>query len=238
MRAPDAGALDHFGLVLGVGLVLRPLQIVQALPARLRAAEGLPVELDVEAFGVEEAFLLRDEIVEAHALRGDGDFFHDRFLSMPRARQRFVVMMPIILARPVIANPAVGSDGTTIGTRGAGTQMDFSLSAEQEAIRDAIEQDLRALRRRLLARPRTATAASRTSSTGRFADAGWLGIAMPGGVRRRGPRHHRGRDDDAGDRRVGRRLVRRLGGAHEHLRAEPGRGVRHARSRSSACCRR
>ena len=79
-RAPDAGALDHLGLVLGVGPVLRPLQIVEALPARLRAAERLPVERDVEAFGGEEAFLLRDEIVEAHALRGDGDFFHGAVL--------------------------------------------------------------------------------------------------------------------------------------------------------------
>src|SRR5262249_19229038 len=39
--------------------------------ARLRAAEGLPIELDVEAFRFEEAFLLGDEIVEPHTLRGD-----------------------------------------------------------------------------------------------------------------------------------------------------------------------
>ena len=58
-------------LSCGVGLVLRPLEIVEALPARLRAAEGLPVEFDVEPLGGEEAFLLGDEIVESHAFGGD-----------------------------------------------------------------------------------------------------------------------------------------------------------------------
>src|SRR5215510_14993528 len=60
---------------LGIGTVLRPLEIVEILPARLRAAERLPVELDVETFGGEEALLLRDKIVKPHALRGDGDLF-------------------------------------------------------------------------------------------------------------------------------------------------------------------
>ena len=88
-------------------------------------------------------------------------------------------------------------------------------------------QDLRALRRRLLAGARHATAASRTISIGAVADGGWLGIAMPeayGGVR---ARHHGSRRHDAGGRRIGRGLLRRLGRAHEHLRAQPGRGVRH-----------
>src|SRR5579862_1917968 len=70
-RAPDAGALNHLGLVLGIGPVLRPLEILQILPARLRAAEGLPVELDVKAFGGEEAFLHGNEVIEPHALGRD-----------------------------------------------------------------------------------------------------------------------------------------------------------------------
>ena len=71
-----------------------------------------------------------------------------------------------------------------------------------------------------------------------IADAGWLGIAMPRGIWRRRARHHRGGDDDAGDRRVGRRHVGRLGRAHEHLRPQPGRGVRHRGAEAAACCRR
>ena len=42
-------------------------------PARLSAAERLPVEFDVEPLGGEEALLLGDEIVEPHALGGDGN---------------------------------------------------------------------------------------------------------------------------------------------------------------------
>src|SRR5580692_5644845 len=70
-RAPDAGTLDDLGLVLRIGPVLRPLEILQILPARLRAAKGLPVEFDVEAFGGEKALLHGDEIVQSHALRRD-----------------------------------------------------------------------------------------------------------------------------------------------------------------------
>src|SRR4029077_1528207 len=54
-RSPHAGALDDVLFGLRVRLVLRALEIVEALPARLRAAERLPVELDVEAFGREVA---------------------------------------------------------------------------------------------------------------------------------------------------------------------------------------
>ena len=43
-----------------------------------------------------------------------------------------------------------------------------------------------------------------------IADAGWLGIACRQSLRRRGPRHHRSRADDADHQRVGRRLVGRL----------------------------
>src|SRR5262249_53243493 len=44
-RTPHAGALDDVLLGLRVGLVLRTLEIVEALPARLGAAKRLPVEL-------------------------------------------------------------------------------------------------------------------------------------------------------------------------------------------------
>ena len=60
-----------------------------------------------------------------------------------------------------------------------------------------------------------------------LARAGWLGIAMPEAYGGAGPRRHRSRHHDAGDRRVGRGLLRRLGRAHEHLRAQSRRGVRH-----------
>ena len=60
-------------LSFGIGPVLRALEIVEALPARLRAAERLPVELDIEPFGFEEAFLMGDEVVEPHALGRDFD---------------------------------------------------------------------------------------------------------------------------------------------------------------------
>src|SRR5262249_62206102 len=59
-------------LVVGIGPVLRTLEIVETLPARLRAAERFPVEFDVETFGGEEALLLGDEVIEPHAFRGDG----------------------------------------------------------------------------------------------------------------------------------------------------------------------
>src|SRR5262249_1295770 len=70
--APGAGALDHVA-PLGIGLVLRTIEVGEILPARLRAAEGLPVELHVEALGGEEAFLLAAEIAEPHSFRADGD---------------------------------------------------------------------------------------------------------------------------------------------------------------------
>src|SRR5947209_6667660 len=51
--APGAGALNDVA-PLHIGFVLRALEIRQVLPARLRSAEGLPVELNVEPFGGEE----------------------------------------------------------------------------------------------------------------------------------------------------------------------------------------
>jgi hypothetical protein len=59
--------------ILGVGAVLRALEILKALPARLRATKRFPVKFDVEPFGGEETFLHRDEIVETHALGRDFD---------------------------------------------------------------------------------------------------------------------------------------------------------------------
>ena len=47
------------------------------------------------------------------------------------------------------------------------------------------------------------------------------------GVWRRGPRHHRGGDHDAGGGRIGRRPAGRLGGPSQRVRAQPDRGVRH-----------
>src|SRR4029450_3576085 len=70
-RAPDASALDDLAFVLRIGPVLRTLEILEPLPTRLRAAERLPVEFDIEPLGDEETLLMRDEIVKAHAFRGD-----------------------------------------------------------------------------------------------------------------------------------------------------------------------
>ena len=134
---------------------------------------------------------------------------------------------------------ALVRDGVTKaapGSRGL-KQMDFALTANQESIRDAVGKNLRAFRRCLLAEE---------GQGGRLpadfhkalADAGWLGICIPEAVWRLGPRHHRSRDHDADDRGIRRRHVRRLRRAHERVRAQSRRRVRHARSSASACCRR
>src|SRR5205814_4968478 len=91
--APHAGTLDQaafFGLflVLGVRLVLRPLEILVLLPARLRAAEGLPVELDLDAFLGEKAFLLGHELVDAHAFRRDSYLAHASSFDWQTIRRR------------------------------------------------------------------------------------------------------------------------------------------------------
>src|SRR6516164_9730923 len=61
------------GSILRIGTVLRSLQIVETLPARLRAAERFPIEFDIEALGGEVPLLHGDEIVQPHALGGDLD---------------------------------------------------------------------------------------------------------------------------------------------------------------------
>ena len=80
--APRAGALNHIA-ALGVRLVLRPLEIREILPARLRASESLPVKGDVEALGGEEAFLLRHEVVETHPLGRNGHLYRRFHLRSP-----------------------------------------------------------------------------------------------------------------------------------------------------------
>ena len=82
--------------------------------------------------------------------------------------------------------------------------MDFSLSPEQQQIRDEV--------RKLCAQFDDAYWLEK-DRTGDFphelhaalAAAGWLGIAMPEAARRRRARHHRGRAHDAGRRRIRRR---------------------------------
>ena len=103
--------------------------------------------------------------------------------------------------------------------------MDFALTDAQQQIRDAVQ--------RLCARFDDAYWLER-DRVGDFpdefhqamAEGGWLGIAMPEEYRRRRARHHRSGGGDAGGGAVGRRDVRRLGGPHEHFRAQPGRRVR------------
>ena len=101
--------------VLGVGAVLRTLEILKALPARLRATKRFPVKFDIEPFGGEETFLHRDEIVETHALGRDFDPLEARchlevlllccllMFNLPRAgrrRERQTDWMLPISARP------------------------------------------------------------------------------------------------------------------------------------------
>src|SRR5881392_4024861 len=102
--------------------------------------------------------------------------------------------------------------------------MDFAFTPEQERIREAIAK---------LCERFDADYWLAHDKSGEFprefqqacARDGWLGIAMPEayggaglGISEAGA--------DAGDRRVGRGLLRRIDRAHEHLRAEPGGGVR------------
>src|SRR5262249_22229587 len=72
-RAPDARALGHLALILRIGLVLRTLEIVESLPARLRAAEGLPIEFDVEPLGGQGALLMGAALVKPAPFRRDAD---------------------------------------------------------------------------------------------------------------------------------------------------------------------
>jgi acyl-CoA dehydrogenase len=115
--------------------------------------------------------------------------------------------------------------------------VDFALSDEQQRIREAIAKlCTRFPDEYWLKRDREGGFPSDFHQV--LARDGWLGVAMPEEFGGAGLGHRRGRGDDAGDRRVGRRVLRRVGRAHEHLRPQPGGGVRHRRRRRSACCRR
>ena len=87
-------------------------------------------------------------------------------------------------------------------------------------------QDLHALRRRLLAgqRPRRRLPAGLPPRHGRCRVARHR---HAGSLRRVRPRHYRSRGHAAGGGGIGRRLRGRVGPAHEHLRPQPGGGVRH-----------
>ena len=129
-----------------------------------------------------------------------------------------------------IVDPAVGSGGRQSGA--AGNPDGFLIVGRAGGDPRRGRQNLRALRRRLLARqgPRRRLPGRLPPRLRRRRLARRLHAA---GVRRRGPRRHRGGADDADHRRVGRGHVRRLGAAHEHLRAEPGRGVRQRRAEAA-----
>ena len=92
---------------------------------------------------------------------------------------------------------------------GALSRWTFAHPAQQE-IREAILQDLRPLRRRLLAGEGPRRRLSRMSSTARIAER-LARHRHAGGLRRLRARHHRSRRHDAGGRRVGRGVVGRLG---------------------------
>ena len=104
--------------------------------------------------------------------------------------------------------------------------MDFSFTPEQAR---SATRSSRSARRSTPTTgcARTARAASRrTSSTARWpTPAGSASHAR--GVRRRRPRHHRGGDHDADDRRSPAPACRARRRPHEHLRPAPGGGVRH-----------
>src|SRR6516164_11599579 len=102
--APHAGALDHVGFVLRVGTILRALQIVETLPARLRAAERFPIELDIKALGGEVTLLHGDEIVKAHALGRD---LHAMQLARHdfSSAEIFLLVIASQRVRPEVAGP-------------------------------------------------------------------------------------------------------------------------------------
>ena len=110
--------------------------------------------------------------------------------------------------------------------------MDFSLTPEQQTIRAAIEKICARFGDDYwLAKDRRA--ASRTTSTRAFAEDGWLGIAMPEEYGGAGLGITEAALMMQAVAEIGRRAVRRLGAAHEHLRAQPGGGVRHRRAEAA-----
>ena len=71
-----------------------------------------------------------------------------------------------------------------------------------------------------------------------FADGGWLGIAMPEDYGGSGLGIAEAAVMMQAVAEFGRGVLRRLGAAHEHLRAQPGRDVRHRGAEARASCRR
>ena len=104
--------------------------------------------------------------------------------------------------------------------------MDFALTDQQQQIRDEVLKLCAPLRRRLLAGARPDRdlpgRVLRRHGGGQLAR-----HRHAGGVRRRRSRHHRGGHPDAGGRRIRRLHVGRLGHPPQHLRPQPGGGVRH-----------
>ena len=115
--------------------------------------------------------------------------------------------------------------------------MDFTLTDAQREIR---EQVLRLCARfgddYWLERDRTATFPDGFFAA--MAEGNWLGIAMPEEYGGAGLGITEAAIMMQAIAEFGRRDVRRLGDPHQHLRPQPRRGARHARNRSSACCRR
>ena len=110
--------------------------------------------------------------------------------------------------------------------RPKGLPMDFALTDRTAADPRRGAEALRPVRRRVLAgtRPDRDLPGCLLRRHGR----GQLARHRDArGVWRRRPRHHRGGDPDAGGRRVRRLHVGCIGDSPEHLRPQPGGGVRH-----------
>ena len=72
--APLARALDEIVIfAVGIGPILRALEIFHPFPARLGAAEHLHIELDIKPFVGEEPLFHGDKIIDPHSLGGDAD---------------------------------------------------------------------------------------------------------------------------------------------------------------------
>ena len=115
--------------------------------------------------------------------------------------------------------------------------MSFALTAEQQEIREAVE--------RLCARFDDDYWLKKDEEGGfphdfhrAMAEAGWLGIAMPEDYGGAGLGITEAAILMQAVARVRRRVQRRLGDPYQHLRAAPGRGVRHRRAEARAFCRR
>ena len=127
------------------------------------------------------------------------------------------------------ANSRPRNTATMPPSQPRGRAMDFSLTQEQQQIRDSI---------RKLCAPFDDAYWLEKDRSGDFPHELHAALAAgrlarhrhAGGARRRRSRYHRGRDDDAGNRRIRRRHERGFGGAHEYFRPAAGDRVRHRRA--------